>query len=223
MINVLLLNAGDGEIKAAARALRQSKQKTIRMWIERAYASVPPYNNWKDKHVIDEHVGALPNVYYEWNITNQTVQNLSHELRSMWWRMKEERLNFCIITTFPQPKNRIVMFEDSYTDDSLPNSFESVRCFGNYDNFMNFCKQNGVVRFSLHDTCFFKHERDISNVKGAEVYRETATNRLWFKDTLHKDHYEVFDCRGRKHIAEADMNGVVDFNKADNTKLPIVR
>lgn len=221
MINVLLLNAGDGQIKAAARALRQSKQKSIRLWIERSLANEPPYSNWKDKHVIDDRIGALPNVYYEWNINNQTVTNLGHELRSMWWHMKAEQLDFCIMTVIPQPKNKVVMFEDSYTDDNLPKSFESVRCFGDYDSFMNYCKQIGIVRFSLHDTCFFKHEHDIFNVKGAEVFREIATGRLWYKDTFHKDHYEIFDFRGRKHVAEADLNGIVDLSKADDTKLPI--
>lgn len=223
MINVLLLNAEDNQIKAVARALKLSKHKSIRIWIERAYVSLPPYNNWKDKHVINDRIGTLPNTYYEWNINNQTVQNLRHELRSMWWRMKEEHLDFCIMTITPQPKNRIVMFEDSYTDENMPIGFESIRCFGDYDSFMNHCKQAGIVKFSLHDTCFFKHEHDIPKVKGAEVYREIATNRLWYKDTLHKNHYEVFDNRGRVHIAEADMQGVIDFSKADNTKQPIVR
>lgn len=222
MINVLLLNAGEDQIKTIARAIRQSRQRSIRMWIERAHAYEPPYDNWKDKHVIDESIGTLPNVYYEWNIDNKCVQYLGHELRSMWWHMKEERLNFCVITNIPQPKNRMVMFEDSYTDDSLPNCFESVRCFGDYDTFMNFCKETGVVGFSLKNTCFFKHEHDINNVRGAEVYREIATNRLWYKDTCHKDHYEVYDSRGRKHIAEANMNGIVDLSKADSTKMPIV-
>ena len=221
MINVLLLNAGDGQIKTIARALRQSKQKNIRIWIERAHAGVPPYSNWKDKHVIEERVGILPNVYYEWNISNQSVQSLRYELRSMWWHIKEEQLDFCVITNLPQPKNRMVLFEDSYTDDALPNGFESIRCFGDYDTFMNFCRQTGVVLFSLHDTCFFKHEHDIYKVKGAEVYRELATGRLWYKDTLHKNHYEVYDFRGHRHIAEADMSGIVDFSKADRTKLPI--
>lgn len=221
MINVLLLNAGDNQIKEVARSLRLSKHKSIRMWIERAYVNVPPYNNWKDKHVIDDRVGALPNVYYEWNINNQTVQNMGHELRSMWWHMKEEQLNFCIITTTHQPKNRMVMFEDSYTDENLPNVFESIRCFGDYDSFLNYCKQTGIVQFSLHDTCFFKHEHDILNVKGAEVFREIATGRLWYKDTFHKDHYEVYEFRGRRHIAEANLNGEIDFSKADNKKQPI--
>mgnify|MGYP002624319572 CR=1 FL=1 len=222
MVNVLILNAGDAQIKAAARALRQSRQKSIRLWIERAYVNEPPYNNWKDKHVIDNRVGALPNVYYEWNINNQTVQNLGHELRSMWWRMKEEQLEFCIMTNMPQPKNRMVMFEDSYTDDRLPNRFESIRCFGDYDSFMNYCKQTGTVQFSLHDTCFFKHEHATPKVKGAEVFREIATDRLWYKDTLHKDHYEVYEPRGRKHIAEANLNGEIDFSKADDQKHPII-
>lgn len=219
---MLLLNAGDDQIKAVASALKQSKYKSIRIWIERAYVNEPPYNLWKDKHVIDDRVGALPNVYYEWNIKNQAVYHLGHELRSMWWRMKEEQLSFCIVTITPHPKNRLVMFEDSYSDENLPNSFETIRCFGDYDSFMNYCKEHDIVRFSLHDSCFFRHEHDIPKVKGAEVFREIATSRLWYFDTLHKDHYEVFEPRGRRHIAEANMKGEIDFNRADNQKHPIV-
>lgn len=222
MINVLLLDAGDSRIKTIARDLRLSKHKSIRMWIERAYINEPPYNNWKDKHVIDDKIGALPNVYYEWNINNQTVRNLGHVLRSMWWRIKEEQMDFCIMTITPHPKNRIIMFEDSFTDEDLPNGFECIRCFDDYDSFLNFCKLTGVVRFSLHDSFFFKHEYATPKVKGAEVFREIATGRLWYKDTFHKDHYEVYEPRGRKHIAEANLNGEIDFSKADNQKQPII-
>lgn len=223
MINVFIHDASDDRVKAVARSLRQSKHKEITLWIERAYIAESPYNNWKNKHVIDDRIGALTNLYFEWNVDNQTVQTLPNEMRSMWWRMKHQQLDFCILTSHPQPKSRKVMFEDSRTDDSYPQGFEVIRCFNDYDSLMNYCKEIGAVKFSLHDICFFKHEHDIVPYKGAEVYREIATDRLWYRDTFHKDHYEIFDRRGRKHVAEADLNGIVDTDKADPTKNPIVR
>jgi hypothetical protein len=223
MINVFILNASDDWIKAVARSLRLSKQKNITLWIERAWVGEPPYNNWKDKHVIDDRVGALTNLYFEWNVDNQVAQALPNEMRSMWWRMKHQQLDFCILTNQPQPKSRKVMFEDSRTDENYPKGFEVIRCFNDYDSLMNYCKEQGAVTFSLHDTCFFKHEHDIVPYKGAEVYREIATGRLWYRDTFHKDHYEIFDYRGRNHVAEADMDGIVDTSKADPKKNPIVR
>lgn len=48
MINVFLLDGGDSQVKAVARTLRLSKQKSIRLWIGRTYVNQPPYNNWKD-------------------------------------------------------------------------------------------------------------------------------------------------------------------------------
>ena len=221
MINVFLFNGADTHIRDLARSLRLSKQKSVTLWIERAVVSLPPYNNWKDKHVIDDRIGALANSYFEWDVVSQHVSPLSHEMRSLWWRMKYQQLNFCVLTTIPQPKNRKVMFEDSLADDSFPKGFESIRCFGDYDSLMNYCKASGEVKFSLHDTCFFQHEHDIPRVKGAEVYREIATRRLWYFDTFHKDHYEVFDPRGREHKGEADLRGIFDPSKSDNTKHPI--
>jgi len=222
MINVFLLDGGDSQVKAVARTLRLSKQKSIRLWIGRTYVNQPPYNNWKDKHVIDDGVGALTNLYFEWNVDNQVVHTLSNDMRNVWWRIKNMQLDFCILSSQPQPKNCMVMFEDSRTDIAYPQGFEVIRCFRDYDSLMNYCKQQGAVRFSLHDSCFFKHEHDIHKVRGAEVYREIATDRLWYFDTFHKDHFEVFEPRGRKHIAEADLNGIIDFSKADDTKHSIV-
>lgn len=220
MVNVFILD-DTNEIKEIAKALRLSKHKNIRIWILSAWADVPPYKFWKDKHVIDKNIGELTNQYFEWNIFTTEVYPLSNELRSLWWRIKNQNMVFCILTNMPQPKNRKVMFEDSRTDDTYPTDFESIRCFSDYDGLMNYCKETGEVRFSLKDPSFFTHAHDIPNVKGAEVYREIATNRLWYLDTFHKDHYEVFDRIGHNHLGEADLNGVIDFKKADNSKKPI--
>ena len=223
MINVLILNGADQHIQSVARALRQSKEKNVTLWIERNMVGVPPYCAWKDKHVIDDRVGALANMYFEWDITSRTATILTNEMRCMWWRMKIQNADFCILSAKQQPKQLMVMFEDSMTDDTFPQAFEKLKCFNDYDGLMNYFRERGDVNFSLHNIVYFKHEHDIPTVKGAEVYRELATDRLWYFDTFHKDHYEVFDKRGRIHLGEANMKGEFDASRADSTKNPIVR
>ena len=53
-------------------------------------------------------------------------------------------------------------------------------------------------------------------VKGAIVYEEIQTGRLWYQDTKHLDHYEVF--QGKIHIGEASLDGRLDTSKADSDK-----
>jgi hypothetical protein len=53
--------------------------------------------------------------------------------------------------------------------------------------------------------------------QGQQVYKETSTNRYWYLDKFHKTHYEVFNSVG-KHIGEANLDGIIDESKKDNTK-----
>lgn len=221
MVDVFLLDGMDKQTLSFARAIRSSKHKNIRLWIERSVSGNSPYSTWKDKKVIEDNVGAIQNLGFEWNISNKTVVSLSYPMQSLLWRISNQQTNFCIFTTNNQPKNQMILFEDSSSDNALPQMFKHISCFSDYDSLMNYCKEIGEISFSLNDRSFFQHEYSIQNVKGAEVYRELATGRLWYKDTLHNNHYEVFDRLGKKHLGEADLNGIFDSNKADTSKKAI--
>lgn len=59
------------------------------------------------------------------------------------------------------------------------------------------------------------------SVQGATVYKEKSTGYYWYLDNFHKTHYEVFDKTGKKHIGEANLDGKIDFSRADSKKQPI--
>jgi predicted ATPase len=46
------------------------------------------------------------------------------------------------------------------------------------------------------------------------VYKEISTNRYWYLDNLHKDHYEVFNAMG-EHIGVANLQGEIDTSKRE--------
>jgi hypothetical protein len=50
------------------------------------------------------------------------------------------------------------------------------------------------------------------NVQGQSVYKESSTNKYWYLDNLHGDHYEIFNAN-REHIGEADLQGNIDVAK----------
>lgn len=56
-------------------------------------------------------------------------------------------------------------------------------------------------------------------VQGRKVYREIRTGYFWYVDNLHfgeAAHLEVFNAQ--IHIGEADLEGIIDFSKADISK-----
>jgi hypothetical protein len=52
---------------------------------------------------------------------------------------------------------------------------------------------------------------------GKPVYEEIATGKLWYLDSFHQNHYEVFDSQGN-HLGEADLKGKINTEKADKHK-----
>lgn len=219
--NVFVRNGQDPLLKKVMARLHSLRYKNIRIWIERAVSNDLPYRNWKDKTFIEDNVGVMPNLYFEWDLANSSANHLDYSMRCLWWHWICENHDFCVMQNPLPIKKQIVLFKDVLNDQNFPDSFQKTICFNDYDGFINYCRSRGIVKFNLHDQNQFRHEHDFHLQKGAEVFRELATERLWYKDTFHKDHYEIFDPTGKRHIAEADMNGIVDPSKADPSKHPI--
>ncbi len=75
------------------------------------------------------------------------------------------------------------------------------------------CRRGIIHSFSLKDFKLFKKDGRV--VQGQSVYVQIATGYYWYLDNLHKDHYEVFDSKGR-HIGIASMDGVINQRKRVN-------
>jgi hypothetical protein len=73
-------------------------------------------------------------------------------------------------------------------------------------------KTEGISHFSLLERQRFTKTRLVE--QGKTVYKEVSTNRYWYLDNLHKDHYEVFNAQG-EHIGVASLQGNIDSSKKE--------
>ena len=62
-----------------------------------------------------------------------------------------------------------------------------------------------------------RFERTSKTFNGATIYKEKNSRRYWYLDTLHKNHYEVFNAQ-KEHLGEADLEGNIDISKKDSSK-----
>ena len=72
--------------------------------------------------------------------------------------------------------------------------------------------QNGKSHFSLLNRQRFTRTHLVE--QGKTVYKEVSTNRYWYLDNLHKDHYEVFNAQG-EHIGIANLQGEINNSKKE--------
>ena len=73
-------------------------------------------------------------------------------------------------------------------------------------------KTDGKSDFSLLNRQNFARTNLVE--QGKTVYKEISTNRYWYLDNLHKDHYEVFNDQG-KHIGIANLKGEIEISKRE--------
>jgi hypothetical protein len=73
----------------------------------------------------------------------------------------------------------------------------------------------GLITLLENEYLFAKTNKP--HQQGQPVYQERKTNHYWYLDNIHKNHYEVFDSNG-KHLGEANLNGVLNYNKRDKEK-----
>lgn len=75
--------------------------------------------------------------------------------------------------------------------------------------------------FTLSDGTLFDKTNFIYWPSGQQIYQHKETHDYWYYDFCHRDnkeHYEVFSSTTFKLIGEANMDGDVDYSKADDSK-----
>ncbi|MGL5980553.1 MAG: hypothetical protein ACRCZY_06710 [Phocaeicola sp.] len=166
---------------------------------------------------IDKSVGC-----YNWDIEACNILPEYDGLEHLVWRSINETTAFVCIDSSNHCGNELVLFQDATHKTELPQAFVKIPCFGNYEDLIEYADSKGVFSFSLSNPTRFEKCSGIGPFQGAPVYREKITGRYWYKDMLHKTHYEVFDSNGVKHLGEANMDGVLDEGKKDKSKKAII-
>jgi len=206
--------------KKIVNNLRLQRNQNIKIWLYRNEAATTNVEllvkNWRDvkfieyNHQIDDSI-----TYFVWDINQCQANILSCGLK--WVISRNDQTLFCVLSQIPHRHNTIIMFKDAVHMEHLPERFIKAPCFNNLSDIIEYCKEEGVFDFSLEDVTKFSIANGISPVQGARVYEEISSKRFWYLDMLHKNHYEVFDAI-RKHLGEANLNGILDISKKDKTK-----
>ena len=78
-----------------------------------------------------------------------------------------------------------------------------------------------VRQFSLRNIVKFDRTNYTYWPSKQRIYQNKETHNYWYYDFFHrenKEHYEVFSSTTYKLLGEANMNGEVDYSKADDNK-----
>ena len=130
--------------------------------------------------------------------------------------------DWVILTERVYSKKAMFLFQDAPHKSQLPDDWYGYPCFNNKKDLTDYCNIIEAPIFKLSGNPLFRASHDkYKHIRGAQVYEEIKTGRLWYLDTLHKDHFEIFDGTGMTHWGEADRAGNPDPSKADPEKLPI--
>ncbi len=133
-------------------------------------------------------------------------EDVSHAIKALWGR---ENINIIGLA-----ESRQIFFFEASHKTHLPDTFYHLNSISSYEQFMLMLKECDIEPFSLKDSSLFSHHRD-------QYYKHKETGCYWYLDTVHKDHYEVFDPTGKRHLAEATIQGNIDTTKADPDKKKI--
>lgn len=199
--------------------LRQIRHANLRLWIDKLYAADRRFLHWKDKHIIEH--GDIDNSIgcHEWDVGSCNVNYfISDGMKHVVSRHCADNTLFIIVDNIPHPKDRITLFRDVIHKSDLPDGFFKFPSFCSIDSLLEYCETNGFLSFSLKDKGRFSLASGLEPEQGTMVYKEKATGRYWYRDMLHKNHYEVFDNTGLVHLGEADMDGYLDISKNDKKK-----
>lgn len=227
MLNILIPDL-DADIRPVVRTIRSVRRKNIKLWLSRQ--TILKENALKDaKDVKPVEEGINPDFSLRcllWDIDNTRTSDVENAIfRYCIERNKQNPSDFWIVlTSSSYPKNQVCLFLDNLQDVRYPDKWYKYECVTDENGVNDFCDTHDFVLFSLCKNDRFEIANDnFKHIRGAKVFREKSTGYYWYLDTFHRNHIEVFDSFGKKHLGEADLKtGVFDPNKADNSKLPIL-
>ena len=225
MVNICVPEFTDA-IKSVVRELRDNRKSYFRIWLPKnAYSDANKnVRNWKDIGELEKGVQIDKSLRcFEWNLGEESVIR------------REDIYRYCVehscdggcwvlLTEEKRTKGQKSFFLDSKEDIGYPDEWIHLLCFDNAEEVLTFCREIEDAYANLSQSTKFKIEHgNFKHTRGAQVYSEIKTGNLWYLDTFHRDHFEVFDKFGKKHLGISDKKilKVMD-GTADNTKKPIL-
>lgn len=214
IVNILVTDITPA-IRETIQELRNIRSKNIKIWIPMNVLASDKQYNQSALTPLEKNVNPDKNrTCYSWDISN-TKTLPTEELYLYWIQRYDETQEWVIFTEKDSPKQTMSLFLDAIHIPELPNKWFRYKCFHEREKLVAFCKEVGALDFALCEGLQFSVANEFGLIKGAKVYKEKATGYLWYIDTLHKDHIEVFNSTGKIHIGEADIStGIIDKSKS---------
>lgn len=227
MIHIFVPEVGTEE-QPIVRTLAARNEKGIKLWIPREQIKRDGMlRTAMSLKPVEEGISVDWSYQsYEWEQSTQTVRPRAGaypywlEMNRQWGGNDE----WIILTSASKTKNQATFFIDHPKDKLYPKEWQRFQCVSSQEeidailNSRNFL----IFRFRIGDL-FEEAKNDYKHTRGATVYREKRTGYLWYLDTFHRNHFEVFDSQGKQHLGEADVEtGTLDRGKADSGKKAIL-
>lgn len=215
-INVFVCNLDDFYSEIAT--IRSVYKTKIKFWLPQSALSDKRIAYWKDTERIDLRNTDNSLTYIQWDLKVNTCQHhiINDERRYLIDR--QEQADFLMLDKRVYEKGIIILFKDAVHRKELPDKFVKICSFTKVDMLLQYCVKKNLFGFSIEDTSLFVKDAKLSASEGTYVAKEIKTGYYWYLDLLHKNHYEVFDSTGKKHIGEANMNGELIPESADKNK-----
>ena len=221
MIVHLYFDVFDEVTLRVLQSVREWRLRSVKIWTNR--------DEWQKKEnrqflaniregvrIIDDAPIDYGKDLYEWHRVNDSVSRVEKRgIRALASRVWDYGSCVVGIGSLPKEKDLFIGFFDRQGDRMLPKEFFRIDWLTTSDALEGYLKDKGFGAFSLKDENRF--ERTGMVYEGTPIFREKSTGRYVYLDTLHKDHYEVFDPRGC-HIGEFSLTGVLDQSKKDKNK-----
>ena len=224
MVNVYFCRV-DEQTFPILQELRNVRSKNIRLWFDKSSAANKVVGMIKDKLLVSHDAIDNELCCFRWDVSNECVCHLydgDNELRHLVSRKAMDGTDFICVDREEHANNQLVFFQDAVHLENYPLEFVKFPCFSSSVELFDYLTTVNAFAFTLDDKGRFQKCKGLVE-QGASVYREKQTGYYWYRDMLHKTHYEVFDGTGKKHLGEADLNGKLDMSKADKTKTLVVR
>ena len=218
MINIYF-HVINPETISILKILRNLRNQNIKLWFNKSDNKVA-INYFKDKSLIEHQDVDNELGCFLWNISDtKTVPLYNNDgLFHLVYRYTSNKTDFVCIDSKEYAKNQLVLFQDAIHKEEYPKEFIKIPCYKDWNSLLLYLKDKRLFTFSLKDTRRFQKCANIDSVQGASVYKELDTGYYWYMDNFHKTHYEIFDSSGKKHLGEANLDGIIDKKKADKGK-----
>ena len=163
-------------------------------------------------------------IYRRWRLENCDSQEIHSVLKVMAEKNRSKKAETIILSFLMSDsygRSFVPVIKDAWHIASLP-LLSNIPYYHPAPSFLEELDADFDQRpFVLSDKTLFDRTNYTYWPSNQRIYQNKETHDYWYYDFFHrenKEHYEVFSSTTYKLLGEANMNGEVDYSKADDNK-----